>query len=267
VQGAGTAAVAGMSGAITGWFDHRNARKQRQQSLGAGTHYTTDSSHPPADPEYPVYGNDPQYPGPAPAQGSSDYPSYPSYPDAGNSQVYAGVAFEIYTLGPGGPMRVDPATHYFRTGEKFRIAYRPALPGRVNVYNINPSGQYSQVDTVNVDVASAQLVNLGPYQFADQPGDETLILELSPCQTDNMLSVTRSIVKADSAQGMNAGFQLSSCGTAVTRGLANKPPPTTRTIKIATEDGTSYALDPLSSTELQTGQVSPRQVVITLMHR
>jgi hypothetical protein len=59
-------------------------------------------------------------------------------------------------------------------------------------------------------------------------------------------------------------LQLSACGSPATRGLRTK----TRDIrKVSVEQGTSFALDPLATSEMSSGDVAPRQVTITLTHR
>jgi hypothetical protein len=133
----------------------------------------------------------------------------------------------------------------------------------VDVYNVNAAGQQAQIDTANV--AAGQLANLGPYEFTDLTGNETLILSLSPCSTNALMTATRNIVKVmDASTGGPAPLQLSACGGAATRGLRTK----TRDIrKVSVEQGTSFALDPLAAAELSSGDVAPRQVTITLAHR
>jgi len=207
---------------------------------------------PPAD-TYPQAGNVPQMGGVA--------PSYPGA--AGSAPIYAGVAFEIHLLGPGGRATpVDPSSYVFRTGDRFKVLYRPSLPGRVDVFNVNAGGQTAQIDTVSV--AAGQLASLGPYEFADMTGNETLILQLSPCSTNALLAATRNIVKVPDSAGGGAPLQLSACGGAATRGLRTK----TRDIrKVSVEQGTSFALDPLAPAELSSGDIAPRQVTITLAHR
>ena len=208
------------------------------------------------------------YPGSQSYPGSQGYPgaqpgSQPgsqSYPGAGS--VYAGLAYEIHLLSPGGgSVPVDPASHVFRTGDRFEVLYRPSLPGQVDVFNVNAAGQSSQIDKVNV--GAGQLASLGPYEFSDLTGNETLILQLSPCSSAANMTTTRNIVKVGGAPTMNPQLQLSACGGTATRGLRTK----TRDIrKVATEQGTSFALDQLAPAELRSGDVAPRQVTITLAH-
>ena len=139
--------------------------------------------------------------------------------------------------------------------------YRPALPGRVDVFNVNAAGQNSQID--NVNVAAGELVTLGPYEFANLTGEETLILRQSACVTPTQFAPTRDIVKA--ADGAMNGPQFASCSDVVTRGI--KPTKVRDIKKVSMEGGTSFALDPVSANEMSSGQYAPRQVTITLHHR
>jgi hypothetical protein len=184
-------------------------------------------------------------------------------PTTNKSQLYAGIAYEVHLVNVDGSMTgVDPATYSFRTGDRFRVYYRPALPGRVDVFNVNAAGQNSQID--NVNVAAGELVTLGPYEFANLTGEETLILRQSACVTPTQFAPTRDIVKA--ADGAAGGLQFASCSDVVTRGI--KKPTKVRDIKkVSMEGGTSFALDPVSANEMSTGQYTPRQVTITLHHR
>jgi hypothetical protein len=157
---------------------------------------------------------------------------------------------------------VDPATYSVRTGDRFRVYYRPALPGRVDVFNVNAAGQNAQIDTVNV--AAGDLATMGPYEFTRLTGEETLILRLSACATPSMLAPTRDIVKA--ADAPMSGPQFGSCSDVVTRGIKRKTK--VRDIqKVSMEGGTSFALDAVSPAEMSSGQYAPRQVTITLHHR
>jgi hypothetical protein len=185
--------------------------------------------------------------------------------------LYAGIAYEVHALGADGSSTpINPATYVFRTGDKFMVYYRPSLPGRMEVYNINPAGQRTLIDSSNM--AAGQMTTLGPYQFTNLTGDESLRLVLSPCSSPQLLAATRDIVRADSSYPMTPqaspmasnGGQLSTCGTTTTRGLDVR----TRDIqKVAVDGTTSYALDPVSQHELTTGQVTPREANIVLHHR
>jgi hypothetical protein len=195
---------------------------------------------------------------------------YAAVPAAGDNNLYAGVAYEVHALGvDGSAVPINAATYEFRTGDKFKVFYRPSLPGRMEVYNVNPAGQQTLIDASNM--AAGQLTELGPYQFANLKGDESLRLVLSPCSSPQLLAATRDIVRVDGAQPgagtaqMGNGVQLSNCGAPTTRGLKRVR---TRDIqKVAVDGSTSYALDPVSQQEQNSGQVGAREVTIVFHHR
>lgn len=175
--------------------------------------------------------------------------------------LYAGIAYEVQAIGPNGAMTVNPASYVFRTGDRFTVSYRPSMPGRMEVYNINPAGQQTRIDAVNM--AAGQLSTLGPYEFSNLTGDESLRLVLAPCSSAQLLVATRDIVNVSAAATNTSAVQLGSCGTA-TRALKVK----TRDItKVAVDGGTSFALDPVSRQELSSGQVTAREVSIVFHHR
>jgi hypothetical protein len=182
---------------------------------------------------------------------------------AAESGVYAGIAYEVHAIGAGGASApVDPARHEFRTGERFVVYYRPALPGRMEVYNINPAGQQIRIDSV--ELAAGQLATLGPYEFAALTGDEQLRLVLTPCSTPELLLATRDIVKVAAPVTTGPGLGMSACGPA-TRSIAA---PATRDIrKVALDGTTAFALDPVSAAERSSGQFAPREVTILFRHR
>ena len=177
--------------------------------------------------------------------------------------VYAGIAYEVHAIGAGGAgVPVDPARHEFRTGERFVVHYRPALPGRMEVYNINPVGQQTLIDSV--ELAAGQLATLGPYEFAALTGDEQLRLVLTPCSTPALLLATRDIVKVATPVPAGSGLGMASCGP-VTRSIDR---PATRDIrKVALDGTTAFALDPVSASERSSGQFASREVTILFRHR
>lgn len=183
-------------------------------------------------------------------------------PVAGN-EIFAGLAYEVHAVvAGGGTVPVNPATHEFRTGDRFLVFYRPTLPGQMDVFNINPAGVQSQID--RVDLAAGQLAQLGPYEFAAMTGDEQLRLVLSPCSTPELLATTRDIVNVSTAVPSAPAFNLAGCSPA-TRSIREVR---TRDIrKVAVEGATGFALDPVSATEFSTGQVTPREVTIRFRHR
>ena len=269
-------------------------------STGSSTYPSGSSGYPSSG--YPTasqggsYPNTAQYPSGSsyPSGGSSTYPSgsgypsggqYPSgstYPDSSGSYpnnsypvasrdadsgVFAGIAFEVHALSPDGHWNpVDPNTYQFRSGDRFMVYYRPSLPGRMQIYNVNPNGQQTLIDAS--DMAAGQLSGLGPYEFTATTGDESLRLVLSPCSTPQLLVATRDIVKADAPPPSSAqtggGVQLSNCGVVATRGLDVR----TRDIQKVAQDGTtSFALDAVSQQELASGDVGAREVRIVFHHR
>src|SRR6185437_9375331 len=93
---------------------------------------------------------------------------------------------EVHTVGAdGSTTAVDPASHIFHTGDRFVVLYRPSMPGRMEVYNINPTGQRTRIDTTTM--AAGQLAVLGTYQFSRTTGDESLRLVISPCSSPQLL--------------------------------------------------------------------------------
>lgn len=183
-------------------------------------------------------------------------------PTAGN-EIFAGLAFEVHAVvAGGGTAPVNPATHEFRTGDRFVVFYRPTLPGQMDVFNINPAGVQSQID--RVDLAAGQLAQLGPYEFAAMTGDEQLRLVLSPCSTPELLATTRDIVNVANVAPAAPSFSLAGCSP-VTRSIREVR---TRDIrKVAVEGTTGFALDAVSPAEFSSGQVTPREVTIRFRHR
>ncbi len=178
-------------------------------------------------------------------------------------KLYAGVAYEIQAVSPDGSKTVvDPATYVFHTGDRFVVVYRPSMPGRMEIYNINPAGQRSRIDSTTM--AAGQLAVLGPYEFSNLTGDESLRLVLSPCSTPQLLVATRDIVNVSASASSSNTVQLGACDDLGTRSADVK----TRDIKkVAVDDGTAFALDQVSSQELSAGHVIPREVNILFRHR
>jgi hypothetical protein len=182
------------------------------------------------------------------------------------SSIYAGIAYEVDTVSADGHTTpINTLTYEFHTGDKFMVYYRPSLPGHMEIYNVNPKGQQTLIDSSNM--AAGQMVGLGPYQFTNQSGDETLRLVLSPCSSPQLLAATRDIVRMDAplpTSPTSAAVKLGSCGAPTPRGLDVH----TRDIeKVAVDGTTSFALDPISNQELSSGQVTPREATIVFHHR
>jgi len=110
------------------------------------------------------------------------------------------------------------------------------------------------------------MLSLGPYQFTNQTGDESLRLVLSPCSSPQLLATTRDIVRADAppqAAPTVPAVRLENCSATASRGVDTH----TRDIeKVGLEGTTSFALDPLSPHEVKSGQVAPREVTIVFHH-
>lgn len=179
--------------------------------------------------------------------------------------LFAGLAYEVHAFQPGGgAVPVNPATHDFRTGDRFIVLYRPTLPGRMDVFNVNPAGRRTQIDSA--ELAGGQLARLGPYEFSAMTGDEQLRLVLTPCSTPELTLATRDIVKvADAATAPGVGLNLVNCGGFATRSIDG---PATRDIrKVAVEGTTGFALDPIAADERESGRLAPREVTINLRHR
>lgn len=180
------------------------------------------------------------------------------------SDRVVGVAYEVHLVDErGGSQVVDPAQHVFRTGDRFQVYFRPALPGRVTVSNVDPRGNELRID--QSQVAAGQLATLGPYRFVDTKGRETLKLRLEPCNSPTLMATSRAIVKtAAAAPGNAASLRIGDCSEALTRGNAAK----TRAIPKAALDGaTNFALDPMGRDEIASGQLMARELAITLQHR
>jgi hypothetical protein len=181
--------------------------------------------------------------------------------------LYAGIAYEVHTLAADGTysIPVNTATYDFHTGDKFMVYYRPSLPGHMEIYNINAAGKQTLIDSSNMP--AGEMVTLGPYQFTNDSGEESLRLVLSPCSNPQLLTATRDIVKVDAipqASPNSVAQQLGDCGAPAPRGLDIK----TRDIeKVGVEGSTSFALDPVSPKELKSGQLTPRQMTIVFHHR
>ncbi len=199
---------------------------------------------------------------------------YTAAPAPGDNGLFAGIAYEVHAIGADGSATpVNSATYDFHTGDRFKLYYRPSLPGRMEIYNINPTGQQTLIDSSNM--AAGQLSELGPYLFTNQAGDESLRLVLSPCSSPQLLARTRDIVRADApppapgtaAAPTGSGVQLSTCGAPTTRGIDRKKVRTRDIEKVAVDGTTSFALDPVSRQEQVTGVVETREVTIIFRHR
>lgn len=265
-----------ITGGITGWFKRKPKGQPEAAAFVQAAPPAFDPGTQPALPQPvlpppPAFAEAPQFfdpqtgapaaPDPVFAQAIAAPQSAPAPGLSG--EIFAGLAFEVHAVLPGGAMApVNPATHEFRTGDRFIVVYRPALPGQMTVFNINPAGVQSQID--RVDLAAGQLAQLGPYEFAAMTGDEQLRLVLSPCSTPELLAATRDIVNVASAATAPGALNLAACSPA-TRSIRDVP---TRDIrKVGVEGTTAFALDPVSAGEFNSGRIGPREVTIRFRHR
>jgi hypothetical protein len=291
-QTMGTSLIVGLSQALTGsltsWLERKAQRRNSQAGVAAQPAFAPPAPAPSPPAQFfdaqsgqpvvpdPVFSQQASAPPPAVAPAPDTAP--PSAPAAGplagdvastTLDLFAGLAFEVHALGPGEQTTpVNPATHEFRTGDQFVVFFRPTLPGRMEVYNVNAAGQQTQIDLQMI--AAGQLAKLGPYQFTAMTGDEQLKLVIIPCTTPALAVATRDIVNvAGPAAPAAGGLDLSACQPAVrsinrirTRDIR------TRDIqKVAVEGQTGFALDPVTSQERATGNLAPREVSIVMRHR
>jgi hypothetical protein len=268
-----------LTGGLTSWLDRRAQR--RQQRLQS----TADSPLPP-QPQFfsaetgQAVAADPNLIGATTVASSTEQSA--AEPPAAEPQVpnttldlFAGLAFEVHSQSPDGTTApVNPATHDFRTGDRFVIFFRPTLPGHMEVYNINAAGSQTQIDLQVI--AAGQLARLGPYEFAALTGDEQLKLVIVPCTSPALAVATRDIVNvaagtenASSQVQTGEGIELSTCAPAVRSiGRVRTRDIRTRDIRnVAVEGSTGFALDPVSPQERTSGRLAPREVTILLRHR
>jgi hypothetical protein len=273
-QTAGSVVLVGLTEAITGgltsWFSRR--RQKQADAAGVAAANAPAASTTPAFAPPPTFAPPPAFAPAPPPQFFDTQTGAATAPDpvfaqafaapAADNALFAGLAFEVHAVLPGGATApVNPATHEFRTGDRFVVFYRPTLPGQMDVFNINPAGLQSHID--RVDLAAGQLAELGPYEFAALTGDEQLRLVLSPCSTPELLAATRDIVNVSAAAIAAPSFSLAGCSPQ-TRSVRELR---TRDIrKVAVEGTTAFALDPVSATEFSSGQVTPREVTIRFRH-
>lgn len=242
--GTGTSVINGLVGALAGgissWFSGSGRKKDKQE-----TESQAGSSSP----------------GGAQAARQST-----GFTASSTGEIAAGLAYEVHAVLPDGRSEpIDPNNHGFRTGDRFVVFYRPTLPGKLEVYNINPRGEETFIETL--DLAGGQLATMGPYEFTNTSGEERLKLVLQPCASPELIVGTRDIVKASvgenaGAESGNPALRLPACGLS-TRGMRVR----TRDIaKIQMEGTTAFALDTLSANELASGRIEGREVTITFKH-
>jgi hypothetical protein len=278
-----------MTGAIQNWFNR--PRKGQANNIaadpnaGMGTMPTMPTGMPdpmagmqspggmPGATPDPMGGMSPAAPmGGAPLMPGAQMGMQPSMPPT----IYAGLAYEVQLISrTGATMTVDPATHIFATGDRFVLMYRPSLPGQVALYNTTyspdgrPLGPEKIVDTVNV--AAGELTRLGPYEFRNNQGMEQLRLVLTACRNEQLMATTRDIVKvedvpvASQASTASPAINFQNCSSVATRGVDGPQP--RDIVKVSSEEGTMFALDPVSQQELQAGNIAPRELTLAFNHR
>ena len=180
---------------------------------------------------------------------------------AAGPTLHAGVAYEVLLLGSGGDRRsVDAHQHIFRSGEQFEVAYRPNFPGRVEVYNIDPSGRVTLIDRLTLQ--AAELGTLGPYEFVGEKGEDLLRIVLHPCRAP---ATTRNIRRIEMRKEVDR--VLGDCADAEGGKDNQAAQVATRSIaKVAREGSTNYALDPVQKSELDSGKLQPREIIVRFRH-
>lgn len=253
--------VQGLGSTLLNWFGRRllTPSGQIQSSAPPGQIQSLTSTEQVQSPDSSAAGRPPQ----APEPGVVSQPAAQVGTPVPQGDLQAGIAYEIYVQGPESQwIRVDPQTFVFATGQQFVVAYRPNLPGRVAVYNVNPRGQETAIDSKNV--SGGQLATLGPYEFSGQKGDELLKIVLAPCVSPQMPVITGDIARVANAAVNALPFRLSQCTPETD---APRPVGTRDIKKVSMEGGIAFGLDKLSESELQTGNLTPRSLAIGLQHR
>lgn len=204
------------------------------------------------------------YPGGMPAQPPPGYTPTVDGDPAGYS-LQAGVAYEVHWLRPDGQsLPIDPVHHVFSTGDRILVLLRPSLPGWIDVFNLDAAGRETLLDSRTM--AGGELLTLGPYEFVDVKGQDLLRLLVAPCSSPQLIARTRSLINVAVTSTSRERGAMPGCIDARTRAAAPRPP--TRTIrKVSQDDSTYFALDPVSSQELATGSLQPREIQIVLQHR
>jgi len=287
--GVAGAIAQGLTGALVNWFSKPAQKAQAAaanpmmgQPMGGMPSHPMGGMAPPATmgmpagqmPAAPMGMPMPTDPGMSQSMDTMGMQGAGSMPGAAPApMLYAGMAFEVHWLHRDGRTQpVDPATHYFATGDRFVVFYRPTLPGRVNIFNVNPLGEEKQIDAVNV--AAGELARLGPYEFRGTTGQELLRLILSPCSSPQLQATTRDIVRVDDfSQPMPMPAQPPATPSALGLGdcnavMSRSARPTTRDIvKVEMDGDTLFALDPISPQEVAAGRLESREITIALRHR
>ena len=174
--------------------------------------------------------------------------------------AHAGFAFRVQLItAEGSRSDVDPTRQTFSSGQQFELSYRTNLPGRVVVFNLDPRGQEREID--RVELQAGELNVLGPYEFVDATGEDTLRLVFQPCipRIDSGRGIAKvAMVREDVARAI---------GKCQPEASADRDKPTRSIVKVTRDTGTHFALDRLTDEELRTGAVAPRETRIVFQHR
>jgi len=174
---------------------------------------------------------------------------------ASGGNYYAGIAYAVFVITPGGEARrVDAASYQFHTGDRFFVRYVPNMPGRIDVTNINPQG--SDVLLGSWPVAAGEPVTLpagGTFQFSGTSGDEILRLAFTPCTNGK----PGTDISTNAVAMVNYGALLPPC---------TRRPAATRDITVHIENGVGYAVSQLDKTDLAAGAAESKAVNIRFQH-
>ena len=93
------------------------------------------------------------------ADGVADHTTSVPYDPA--AVMHVGLAYEVQLLLPNAQTHiVDPESHVFATGNRILLELRPAQPGWLDVFNIDPAGRKRVLDSRTM--AGGELLTLGP---------------------------------------------------------------------------------------------------------
>lgn len=157
----------------------------------------------------------------------------------GPQRLSAGIAFEVYRAGPGGDQRAGNDSPVFHTGERAVVKFVTNLPGIVDAYNTNGSGETSKVGEWKVGGGGG--VRLGPWQFTGAPGDEVLLLQFYPCNPQSGQMAANETMNLVGSSRPDAVARLASCGGYTARAMA----PLNESMVLTTDGDTSYGVTDL----------------------
>jgi len=128
---------------------------------------------------------DPRSPGSGLATG---FPSTPGTSVASQPQDYVGVSYWVELLEPSGQLRRVTADHVFRSGDRIRLNVQSNRDGYLTVLALGSTGRAATLfpgtpEGASNQVRAGQLYQVPPasyLRFDNNPGEETLIVMLSP---------------------------------------------------------------------------------------